>query len=553
MPPQLVHYIVIYGYPAIFALIFLQEIGFPIPVPNELVMLFSGYLAFKGTLLFHYLLLIIITADFSGTLCLYFLFYWAGNYMMAHRPRWIPLSDAKVNRLKGKISNGGLGMIFICRLTPFIRGYTSVISGLLHVKPKLFLPLGLLSSIIVCAVYTILGKAFGSSWDVIAHNWSVGKYYIAGLVLLVLLGFITGKLRAHRRYKQKCAERDQYIADQQITVHMISETAYITQGQGVHTAFLELLQLLKSSPAIRVVVNNEGTGNIFHAHTYGPYYFWKGRKYKGRRVLTAHVIPDSSRGTIPFWKQLLPLTKMYLKSTYAFADVIIAISPTVEKEIKALGVKSRVVRIYNPVLTENWARTPLNRNMGRQILGIKDHEKMVLGVGQLQERKGVEDFIDIADSMPDVRFVWVGGRPWGMFTEGIARINERIKNAPPNILFTGLKPVEDMAPMYAAADVFLFPSYQENCPLAPLEAAAAGLPVVFRDIPEYTSLYTHPYLKASDTTGFIKIAQQLLANNLFYKEGVDLSVNLIQEFNKERIKASIIDLYHQTLRSYYKI
>ncbi len=332
---------------------------------------------------------------------------------------------------------------------------------------------------------------------------------------------------------------------------MVSETAWVIQGQGVHTAYIELIELLAGDRGIILTVNGEGKGNIFHSHTYGPYYFWKGRNYKGRRILTAHVIPDSSKGTIPFWKQLLPLTSLYLKLAYSFADVVIAISPTVEKAIKDLGVKSDIILIHNPVLKENWARTIENRKKGRELLGIKFDEKLILGVGQLQERKGVEDFIDIAAAMPNHKFVWVGGRPWGMFTEGIKRIDKRIENAPSNIFFTGLKALEDMSPMYAAADVFLFPSYQENCPLAPLEAAAAGLPVVFRDISEYTSLYTSPYLKAADTNDFIKITQRLLTNSLFYEESVQISVKLIAEFDKAEIKTKMIDLYKQILQTYY--
>ena len=136
---------------------------------------------------------------------------------------------------------------------------------------------------------------------------------------------------------------------------MVSETQWVTQGQGVHTAFVELVQLLKTDSRVQVVINNDGGGDIFHSHTYGPYYFWKGRRYKGRRVLTVHVIPDSSRGTIPFWKMLMPLTKAYLKAAYDYADFVIAISPAVEEALRKMGVRSEIVRISNPVLLEKWA------------------------------------------------------------------------------------------------------------------------------------------------------------------------------------------------------
>lgn len=335
-----------------------------------------------------------------------------------------------------------------------------------------------------------------------------------------------------------------------IRLHMVSETAWVTQGQGVHTAFTELTELLAKDERVKLIINGEGAGDVFHSHTYGPYYFWKGRHYKGRRILTAHVIPDSSRGTIPFWKQLMPLTKLYFKLVFSYADIIIAISPTVEQEIRKLGVASKIVRIVNPVLTENWARTSANRAKGRRLLNIACDEKVVIGVGQLQHRKGVEDFIDMALAMPEYKFVWVGGRPWGKFTEGIKRIDERIANAPSNLQFTGLLQLGEMPPMYAAADVFLFPSYQENCPLAPLEAAAAGLPVVFRNLQEYALLYEQPYLKANDTASFINITRKLFTNKDYYQTGVTISHRLIKAFDKMKIRNDLVYLYKQTFDRY---
>ena len=94
-------------------------------------------------------------------------------------------------------------------------------------------------------------------------------------------------------------------------IHVVSETAYMIKGQGVHTAFIDAVELLKEKNDVEVVVNEEGTGDVFHSHTYGPYYFWKGRNYKGRRIFTAHVIPDSAYGTFPMAKLLMPFIKCY--------------------------------------------------------------------------------------------------------------------------------------------------------------------------------------------------------------------------------------------------
>ena len=96
-------------------------------------------------------------------------------------------------------------------------------------------------------------------------------------------------------------------------VHIISETAFLMKATGVHTAFIDHIDLLKEKKDLDIVVNNEGRGDIFHSHTYGPYYLWKGIRYKGRRIFTVHVIPDSIKGSLPNWKLLMPITKIGLK------------------------------------------------------------------------------------------------------------------------------------------------------------------------------------------------------------------------------------------------
>jgi len=330
-------------------------------------------------------------------------------------------------------------------------------------------------------------------------------------------------------------------------IHVISETSFIMKATGVHTAFMNHIALLKEKDDIEVVVNNEGTGDIFHGHTYGLYYIWKGRKYKGRRVFTAHVIPDSIKGSLPVWWLFMPFIRLGLKIVYSYADVCIAISPMVEKAIINTGAKTRIVNIYNPVNIDTWKRTVENRKRGRQMLGLTENEFVVLGVGQLVRRKGVDDFLDIAGSIPEVKFVWAGGRPFGGLTEGIKRIDERFTNAGNNVINAGQINLEEMPLIYAAADLLLFPSYQENCPLAPIEAAACGMPVIFRDIEEYRLLYKNPYLKAGSTEEFVTLTKRMIEDRQFYNEGLKISEQLLIQFDKEIIREKLISVYKSLL------
>ena len=202
MPEEVVYYITGYGYLAIFILVFLQEIGMPNPFPNELLLIFSGYLSFKGFLFFPVTLLTAITADFIGTSILYFLFLKAGTYIIRKKPGWIPLSTGTIDRLAAKVSKGGKKSMFIFRLTPFTRGYTSVITGLLHVKPNVFLPIALFSATTWAAVYVLAGYFIGPYWDLFLQHIDRFKFImLATLVTILCVMLIVYFLRKKRTFR----------------------------------------------------------------------------------------------------------------------------------------------------------------------------------------------------------------------------------------------------------------------------------------------------------------------------------------------------------------
>ena len=329
-----------------------------------------------------------------------------------------------------------------------------------------------------------------------------------------------------------------------MTVNICSETEIFNiHGEGVSTSFATCVELLQQSDDIEISINDEKIGDVMHCHTYGPYYFWRGRKYKGKKIHTAHVIPDSAKGTFPGYKLLMPFFNWYLKKVFSYSDVCIAISPMVEKAIRELSPETTVVNISNPILLDTWRRTPELRKKGRGILGLKEDDFCVMCVGQLENRKGCVDFVEIGKQIPNAQFRWVGGRPFGVYTDGYWNINQEMNTAPENIKFSGIFPLSEMPCLYAAGDLFIFPSYQENCPLAPLEAAASGMPVIFRNLDEYKMLYKNEYLKADNNEEFINAITTIQYDKSAYQEGLGISKNLISQFDKNVIRGQLIRLY----------
>jgi len=201
MPPEIVYYISKYGYLAILVLVFLQETGVPNPIPNELVLMFSGYLSFKGVLLFPVIILTAIAADFVGTSILYVVFFFSGSFIIKHLPRWFPVSKKVLDNMRVRLSGKGKWKIFLGRITPFIRGYTSVTAGLLHIKPKIFFPIAVGSAILWSSVCVLTGRLLGGYWSLVDKNINNIKYGILAVVLTVIAILVLRYLKRRKPEK----------------------------------------------------------------------------------------------------------------------------------------------------------------------------------------------------------------------------------------------------------------------------------------------------------------------------------------------------------------
>jgi membrane protein DedA with SNARE-associated domain len=188
MSPTLSAYIIKYGYIAIFSLVFLQEVGVPNPVPNELVLLFSGCLISVGELDFIIVWMTAASADIIASSLLYITFYYFGQRLLQKWPRVI--SPSTLNYLTTRMSHQDRWGIYVGRLMPLIRGYTAVAAGLLKISPGIFLPAVLVSALAWSGGYIIAGKLLGHEYANVVAKLGIGKVALAVFACLCLIGFL---------------------------------------------------------------------------------------------------------------------------------------------------------------------------------------------------------------------------------------------------------------------------------------------------------------------------------------------------------------------------
>ncbi len=197
--PVIVDYISKYGYFTIFVLVFVQELGIPPPVPNELLLLFYGYLSSIGQLNFFIVFLTVVVADFSGTTVLYALFYNFGDAILKKISRFVSLGT--IDKLKKKLSKRQRWAIFVGRLLPYVRGYTSVAAGLLKIPPKLFISTVIISAAIWSGGYVTLGRILGGQWTIVASR--IGSSRTATIVTIAILLALFFGPEIYRRIREE--------------------------------------------------------------------------------------------------------------------------------------------------------------------------------------------------------------------------------------------------------------------------------------------------------------------------------------------------------------
>jgi glycosyltransferase-like protein len=131
--------------------------------------------------------------------------------------------------------------------------------------------------------------------------------------------------------------------------------------------------------------------------------------------------------------------------------------------------------------------------------------RYVLAVGGIEPRKGTLDLVEamalVQAARPDLALVVAGGETLFDHRHYRARVEARALElgVVPTVL--GPVPHADLPALVAAADVFAFPSTKEGFGLAAMEALAAGVPLVVRDLPVLREVFGGAAAFADDPPG----------------------------------------------------
>ena len=239
------------------------------------------------------------------------------------------------------------------------------------------------------------------------------------------------------------------------------------------------IAILKAYIKVRYLLRKKNY-NILHCHSpIGGVIARQAAKDLRKRglkvIYTAHGFHFYEGAPIKNWLVFYPIEKYYSQ----FTDVLITINNEDYKRASEKLKAKKTVKIPGVgVDTEKFAICNVDRDKKRERLGVRRTDFLLLSVGELSERKNQKIIIEALHKMKaegsikNIIYLAVGkGDQEGIFKQLIKEygLEEHVK-------LLGFR--TDIDELCETVDCFVHPSIREGLGIAPLEAMAAGLPLI---------------------------------------------------------------------------
>jgi glycosyltransferase involved in cell wall biosynthesis len=243
-----------------------------------------------------------------------------------------------------------------------------------------------------------------------------------------------------------------------------------------------------------------------------------------------------------------------VRDSVATARRIIAVSQATRRDlIELLQVPEDKIRVVYSGCDERFRpmAPEVARTRVRERYGLA--EPYILHVGTLEPRKNLERLVRAytavrqQQSIPQL-LVLAGPRGW--LFEGLLRVI-RAAGLGPAVRLLGAVPADDLPALYAAAEVFTFPSLYEGFGLPVVEAMACGVPVIAStgsSLPEIAgdaALYVDPH----DESALAAALYRVLTDAPLRLELRDKGLERARAYSWERCARATFAIYAEAVAS----
>ena len=325
------------------------------------------------------------------------------------------------------------------------------------------------------------------------------------------------------------------------------ENQNMIRKSGIGRALKHQIIALQSQ-GIEYTLDPRESFDIAHINTVGLQSQWlihRCHQMHKKVIVHAHSTEEDFKNSFILSNQMSSLFRKRLMTIYSKADCLI--TPTAYSKKLISHYVNKDIPIYaisNGVDIEEYNDNEERIQLFKQYFHLTSQQKVIICVGLFFQRKGILDFIEIAQKLPQYTFIWFGDISLYTIPQQIRNV---IKHHPSNVIFPGYITGDIIKGAYCGADAFFFPSYEETEGIVVLEALSSYQQVILRDIPVYEGWLIHGKncYKGKDNDEFIELIQNVVEKKLPYlgKEGRKVA----EERSLERVGKQLKTVYHSLL------
>ena len=183
-----------YGYAGLFALLVLGIVG--LPIPDETLLVFSGYLISTGRLHPLPAFLAAVAGSICGISLSYLIGRSLGRLAVVRYGRFLHITEQRLDRVHRWFARVGDWLLAIGYFIPGVRHFTALVAGTSRLEYRKFALFAYPGAALWVSTFLLIGYLVGENWRAVTQL--VERYSLASTILLVLVAALIWWIRKRR-------------------------------------------------------------------------------------------------------------------------------------------------------------------------------------------------------------------------------------------------------------------------------------------------------------------------------------------------------------------
>ncbi len=185
-----------YGYGGLFAALVLGIVG--LPIPDETVLVFCGYLSAKGNMQVIWTWLTALAGSIGGITLSYWIGRSAGHEVIHRYGRYIHFTEDRLTQVLHWFDRMGRWLLTIGYYIPGVRHFTALVAGMSGLPYRSFALYAYCGAVLWVSTFIGIGYVLKDQWEAVFHT--IHRDIAIAVAVLAMGGWLIWRIQNKRSH-----------------------------------------------------------------------------------------------------------------------------------------------------------------------------------------------------------------------------------------------------------------------------------------------------------------------------------------------------------------